>query len=298
MPSSMTIPAELLLKSSVIKMLRLSASILVRNIGLMLGILALVIVPLDLAVSAAGRQIYRAIGTPQMHDDIGLVLSFYFFMFSGLVSTTLIALVVSQLIEGERPTFHKTYSQITGPRLLKVLGTVFLVAAISIVPLTAYFSLAYAAYREPALLPLKLLLYPIAAIISIVVSIDCLFGSCVAVFEHTYFWQAFVRSRRLAKGRRVWMAKTLFGGLILAFLLVSPAVLLSYFVETPKAGFASAAGFVRLLLEKLGSSLFDTVISIFLALVYFRRRRELHDLTFYELPDSSIIRPASQLLEA
>ena len=298
MSSSMTIPAEILLKSSVIGMLRLSASILVRNIGLMLGILALVIVPLELAVSAASPQVYGAIGTAQMHDDIGLILSFYFFMFSGLTSTTLIALIVAQLVEGERPTFHKTYSQITGPRLLKVLGTLFLIAAISVAPLTAYFSVVYAAYREPALLPLKLFLYPIAAFLTIVVAIDCLFGSCVAVFEHTYFWQAFVRSRRLAKGRRVWLAATLFGGLILAFLLVSPIAYPWSLIETPEAGFASVAGFLRLLLEKLGSSLFDTVISIFLALVYFRRRREMHDLTFYEIPDSTVIRPASQLLEA
>ena len=128
--------------------------------------------------------------------------------------------------------------------------------------------------------------------------IDFLLVPFVAVFEQTYFVDALTRSGTLIKGRRSWICLIFIAAwlpLFLAFIIVGfgPDQL-----GMAESGLDSAPSVARLVLESFAINLGLCWYFAFQALIYFRRRRDLHDLSFFDDDVSAgAMKPASILLE-
>lgn len=300
----MRICNELLLESSLLKTAGLTVRILCSYLGLVVAILVVVNIPLDIIIAALNSRFAPPdLALKSVSPEFGLrsPLSFCFSALGSLICSAVIALVVGQLIEGDHPSIRATWSRLAGPRLFKVIATLILVSVITSLPmalvLAGFEAFNYFALMSKAWAVALLLLYVAALAFTVVILINSCFCTFVAVFEGTYYWPAYVRSTALARGRKVWLAMVFGVAGTPLLLLYAVFDLLPELRAAPHSAFGSSSYFLRLILESAVANLVWTFFYIFQALIYLRRRREMNDLTFYDISPSNLMHPAFKLLE-
>lgn len=94
----------------------------------------------------------------------------------------------------------------------------------------------------------------------------------------------------------MWLGVVFGVAYIPTLLTVAVILFLPDLFNAPDTSFDSIVGVARAMFESIGTNLMVTWFTVFQALIYFRRRRERHDLTFFDLSNTDAIGPASQLL--
>lgn len=291
---------ELLLASSIPRMGWMSIRIAARFFTTIATILLCLFLPLELIFNYIGIQISASLdaGHVAWHYNIAARLSLGVVL--GVVFSAVLAWIVGLLIEGEIPTFRNTLALLLKRRVFQVLGTLTCSTALTFLPLLL---VLLPIYFAPHLVVRVLDLGAFVALAVAVVVCFCLnvvlsLTPFVAVFEGSFYRQAINRSISLAKGRVLWLTAALgFGGLFfVALTLAVGYVPTAMFDLGDDFTFATFSG----VLEQLAISFFSNVVmawfAIFQALVYFRIRRDKHDLTFFNVGPKTGFQPAAELL--
>jgi hypothetical protein len=292
----MTIPHDLIGEKTIIQLAGTSLKIFARHLGLAVIIYVIFITPLNLIAKAI--ELKQGAGSAPVRSTSLAFIA----MFLAIFSSAIAAQFVGKLVEGRTPTVRQTLADLTGSRLARVIGTLAYVSIVTFSPL-----LLVMAAVEYIVIPEQNSIAPIFALVSlvlglisigyaIVMMINTCFCAYVAIFEDTFYHKALRRSAQLTKGRKWWLVAVFTGALIPLLMPAAVLVFLPAYAGHP-ARFDSVSGVMRLVAESLVSGLPAIAFYIFQALIYFRRRRELHDLTFFDVSSPGLIRPAFVVLE-
>lgn len=292
---------ELLASSTVPRMGWLSMRIIRRFFPTIATILFCILLPIDFLTNYIGIQISAILETRNVSWQHEFIARIWTGSITGLVFAAILAWVVGLLVEGEAPTFSKTLASLSGPRVVHVIGTVFYSAALVVLPAVVMQLLAYLAPRLLHSILGDALLYivlPVVAVWTIYFTVMLTFCPFVAVFEGSFYQAAVRRSMFLVKGRVLWVAVRLFAG----WLPMIVTVFLAIYIASEVFGieddyhFESLSGVAEQIVVSFVGNLALAWFAIYQAILYFRIRKDKHDLTFFDATLKSGFQPVIDLL--
>lgn len=295
---------EFLRDSSVIRMVWISVRTVASNLRLVLAIAAVFGLPADIigqwvadALIASTRPSELAVLRP-LYEVLPQSISLGF----NFVGYAALAWSVGQVIEGQTPTVRGTFMRLSGRGLMRIAGTLAVVYTLMLRPLIVVSVVAFAIVRYTNS-PVVLALVTLALLVTLfwclaVEYIKYSFGEYPAVFEDIFYRAAAQRSRFLVDGRRWWLFFVLFGwGAVLYLFAAISTEVIPGLVGWPGPELTTVPGVLRVVYRSFTLNICLAFFFVFQTLLYFRLRREKHDLTFFDLSTTDSIGPAGKLAE-
>jgi hypothetical protein len=212
-----------------------------------------------------------------------------------------IAWCVGAAIEGRAPSIGLAVRRFSGRSLIRIVGTLLYATLLMLWPLLAGIGLLVAVQVAKPRSTSLLLFASALSVCAIIVSLGRMLNYCLAefpaIFENTYFEAAALRSKALVKGRRIW----LLGVIILFFVPLflgsfGLTAVLPDLMRWPPADPRTIYGLARAAYGSLVNAILTAFGIVLQTLLYFRLRREKHDLTFFDLSNTEILQPATKAI--
>jgi hypothetical protein len=295
---------EFLRDLSLMRVVWISARTVFSNLRLVLAIAAVFGLPADIigqwitdALIARASREHLEIWRP-LYDAFPAAFSLSF----NIVGYAALAWSVGQIVEGQTPTVAGTFMRLAGRRLLRIVGTLAVVYGLILRPVIVVSVVALPivlSTNSPIALALVTLALTVALLWCVTGEyIKYSFGEYPAVFEGIFYRAAAERSRFLVRGRRWWLLAVLFGIALLVYLLAEILTeVIPGLVGWPAPGLSTVMGVARVVYRSFFLNICLAFFFVFQTFLYFRLRREKHDLTFFDLSATDSIEPAGKLAE-
>jgi len=286
---------------SIAAMLWISAATVLANLPLVLAIAGALSVPVDIVTTWAVQKLFERAESVEARILLATIpISVSFGL--NLLGYAALAWTVGQIIEGHSPTIKDAFMRLSGPRLTRIVGT--LVYANWAILKPACFVAAAYVFARISLGDIAAAVVLLALAVTILYCgtfryIDYSFTEFPAIFENTAYRRAAERSLFLVKGRRGRLLGIMFGVGIAAYLVSACMTdVLPRTIGAPAPDPGSLAGLLTIVYKSLVNSILLSLLIVFQTLLYFRLRREKHDLTYFDLSQTGTIEPAGRLAEA
>ena len=186
---------------------------------------------------------------------------------------------------------------------MRIAGTLAVVYTLILRPLIVLSVVAFAimVYTDS---PVAIALVTLALLVTLiwcllVEYIKYSFGEYPAVFEGIFYRAAAERSRFLVYGRRWWLFFVLIGwGTVLYLFAAILTEVIPRLVGWPDPGLTTVMGVLRVAYRSFALNICLAFFFVFQTLLYFRLRREKHDLTFFDLSTTDSNRARGQARRA
>jgi hypothetical protein len=297
---------RLLGQMSLGRMAWVSLAFVLQNLPLVLLVAVVFFVPLDLLCGWLASNVLRVDSRLNLRSLLVIVPFIGSFQIN-LLGYSAIAWAVGEAIEGRAPSIVAAIGRFSTRRMLQIFATLIYEVWLIFWPILAMLcinGLAFAVLMSSVPLPRALGFAGVIFVvildicflaISIINGIDYCFAEFPAIFEGTFVRRAASRSKKLVNGRRLWIFVAI--NLVCVPLVVvslSVTVGLPSVMGWPPEDFTSMAGVFRAACFSLINAILVANGIVFQTLLYFRLRREKHDLTFFDLSNTSILPPASE----